>query len=92
MSAPVQVCGQGPQAWLTVLVAMIAPPQPASHDSSPRGIAHGIGARENKSSFEVILRARATLGYREKKKCPQVRYVSLVYYAVYIYIIYTHTV
>ena len=30
-----------------------------------------------------ILRARATLGYREKK-CPQVRYVTHVYYAVYI--------
>ena len=31
-----------------------------------------------------LLRARATLGYREKKECPQVRYVSHVYYAVYI--------
>ena len=30
-----------------------------------------------------ILRARATLGYREKKNVP--RYVSRVYYAVYIY-------
>ena len=34
-----------------------------------------------------LLRARATLGYREKKKCPQVRYVSHVYYAVYILIL-----
>ena len=32
-----------------------------------------------------ILRARATLGYcTVRKKCPQVRYVSHVYYAVYI--------
>ena len=32
-----------------------------------------------------ILRARATLGYREKKNVPRSRYVSHVYYAVYIY-------
>ena len=35
------------------------------------------------SNLNYVLRPRATLGYREKK-CPQVRYVSHVYYAVYI--------
>jgi len=39
-----------------------------------------------RSSFhlEYTLRARATLGYREKKNVPRYRYVSHVYYAVYI--------
>ena len=37
----------------------------------------------------IKLRARATLGYcTVRKKCPQVRYVSHVYYAVYILILY----
>ena len=31
-----------------------------------------------------MITARATLGYTVRKKCPQVRYVSHVYYAVYI--------
>ena len=35
--------------------------------------------------WNITVRARATLGYREKKNVPRSRYVSHVYYAVYIY-------
>ena len=47
-----------------------------------RHMGHGMSPNPVRSQYE--LRARATLGYREKKMSPGKVYVSHVYYAVYI--------